>query len=66
MQDYIIWTKHGEGNSSPYTTRNHVNIDDKFQFVHETEQPLPQTEHVVSNVTDHGYAGGNEHDCQGP
>jgi hypothetical protein len=38
-----------------------MNIDDKFQFVHETQQPLPQSEHVVPNVTDHGFAGGNEH-----
>jgi hypothetical protein len=41
MKDYIIWKKHGEGNSSPYTTGNPVNIDDKFQFVHKTQQPLP-------------------------
>jgi hypothetical protein len=35
MKDYIIWTKHGEGSSSCYTTGNPTNIDDKFQFVHE-------------------------------
>jgi hypothetical protein len=60
VKDYIIWTKHGEGSSSPYTAGNPANIDDSFQFVHETQQPLPQSEHVVPNVTDHGYAGGNE------
>jgi hypothetical protein len=61
VKDYIIWTKHGEGSSSPYTTGSPENIDDRFQFVHET-QPFPQSEHVVPNVTDHGYDGGNEHD----
>jgi hypothetical protein len=30
MNDYIIWTKHGEGISSPYTTRNIANINDIF------------------------------------
>jgi hypothetical protein len=60
VKNYIIWTKHGEGSSSPYTAGNPANIDDSFQFVHETQQPLPQSEHVVPNVTDHGYAGGNE------
>jgi hypothetical protein len=30
MKDYIIWTKHGEGSSSPYTTGNPANTDDKF------------------------------------
>jgi hypothetical protein len=29
-EGYIIWTKHGEVSSSPYTTRNPANIDDKF------------------------------------
>jgi hypothetical protein len=62
MKDYIIWTKHGEGSSSRYTTRNPVNIDDKFQFVHEKQKALPQSEHVVPNVTNHGYVGGNERD----
>jgi hypothetical protein len=41
MKDYIIWTKHGQGSSSPYTVVNPENIDDKFQFVHKTQQPLP-------------------------
>ena len=41
VKDYIIWTKHGEGSSSPYTAGNPANIDDSFQFVHETQQPLP-------------------------
>jgi hypothetical protein len=34
-----------------------------FQFVHETQQPDtdgPDAEHVVPNVPDHGFAGGNE------
>jgi hypothetical protein len=62
MKDYIIWTKHGEGSSSPYTTKNPANIDERFQFVHETQQHLPQSEHVVANITKHGYTGGNEHD----
>jgi hypothetical protein len=61
MKDYIIWTKHGEGSSSPYTTRNPANIDDIFLFV-QTQQPLPHSKHIVPNVTDHGYAGGNERD----
>ena len=68
MKDYMIWTKHGEGSSAPYTTRNPANINadgpgmlgDRIQFVHETQQPLPQSEHVVPNVTDHGFARGNE------
>jgi hypothetical protein len=59
MKDYIIWIKHGEGSSLPYTT---ANINGIFQFVHETQQPLPQSEHVVSNVTNHDYAGENECD----
>jgi hypothetical protein len=46
----------------PYTTGNLANIDDRFQFIHETQQPLPQSKHVVPNVTDHGYIGGNERD----
>jgi hypothetical protein len=36
VKDYTVWTKHS---SSPYTTRNPE--DDRFQFVHETHQPLP-------------------------
>jgi len=47
MKDYLIWTKHGEGSSAPYTTRNPAIVDadgpdmlvDGFQFVHETQQP---------------------------
>jgi hypothetical protein len=39
-----------------------VNIDDRFQFIHETQQPIPQSEHVVPNVTDHDYTRGNERD----
>jgi hypothetical protein len=62
MKDYIICTKHGKGCSSPYIDGNLANIDDRFQFIHETQQPLPRSEHVVPNVTDHGYTGGNEHD----
>jgi hypothetical protein len=62
MKDYIILTKHGVGSSSPYTIGNPTNIDDKFQFIHKKQQPLPQSEHVVPNVTDHGYTGGNECD----
>jgi hypothetical protein len=62
MKDYIIWIKHGDDSSSPYTAANPANIDDRFQFIHETQQLLPQTKHVVPNVTDHCYAGGNEHD----
>jgi hypothetical protein len=54
MKDYIIWTKHGEGSSSPYTTTNPANIDDIFSFVHETQQPLPRNVDVVPNVTNHG------------
>jgi hypothetical protein len=26
VKDYIIWTKHGDGSSSPYTTRNPENM----------------------------------------
>jgi hypothetical protein len=59
MKDYIIWIKYGEGSSSPYTN---MNIDDIFQFIHETQQSLPQREHVVPTITVHGYAGGNERD----
>jgi hypothetical protein len=40
MKDYMIWTKHGEGSTPPYTTRNHANIDGIFHFVHD-KQPLP-------------------------
>jgi hypothetical protein len=57
VKDYTIWTKHGEGSSLPYTTGNPE--DDRFQFVHETHQPLPQSKHVVPNVTDHGYFDNN-------
>jgi hypothetical protein len=71
MKDYLIWTKHGEGSSAPYTTGNPANIDvdgadmlvSGFQFVHETQQPNADgldTEHVVPNVPDHGFTGGNE------
>jgi hypothetical protein len=71
MKDYLIWTKHGEGSSAPYTTGNHANIDvdgpdmlvGEFQFVHETQQldaDGPDAEHVVPNIPDHGFAGGNE------
>jgi len=59
MKDYLIWTKHGEGSSAPYTT----GIADGFDFVHETQQPDTDglaTEHVVPNVPAHGFAGGNE------
>jgi hypothetical protein len=59
VKDYTVWTKHGEG-SAPYTTEN--DEDERFQFVHGTHQPLPQSEHVVPNVIDHGYCGGSEHD----
>jgi hypothetical protein len=27
MKDYLIWSKHGEGSSAPYTTGNPANID---------------------------------------
>jgi hypothetical protein len=30
MKVYMIWTKHGEGNSSPYKIVNHANINDRF------------------------------------
>ena len=49
MKDYLIWTKHGEGRSAPYTT----GIVDGFEFVDETQQPNTDglaTEHVVPNV----------------
>jgi len=63
MKDYLIWTKHGEGSSAPYTVGDPVDIDtdglgmpaDGFQFFHYT----PQSEHVVPNVTAGGFAGGN-------
>jgi hypothetical protein len=66
MKDYLIWTEHGEGSSAPYTTGNPANINvdgldmlvGGFQFVHETQQP--DAEHVLPNVPDHGFAGGNE------
>jgi len=59
MKDYLIWTKHGEGSSMPYTTRNPKNIDangpdmiaNRFPFIHEKQQPLPHSKHVVPNVT---------------
>ena len=59
MKDYLIWTKHGEGSSAPYITGNPENIDtdgpgmiaNRFPFVHETQQPLPHSEHVVPDVT---------------
>jgi hypothetical protein len=59
VKDYTVWIKYGNG-SAPYLTENPK--DEIFQFVHGTHQPLPQSEHVVPNVTDHGYCGGNEHD----
>jgi len=55
----LIWTKNGEGSSAPYAT----GIVDGFEFVHETQQPDTDglaTEHVVPNVPDHGFVGGNE------
>jgi hypothetical protein len=71
MKDYLIWTKHGEGSSVPYTTGNPANIDvdgpdmlvGGFQFIHEIQQPDADgldAEHVVPNVLDHGFARGNE------
>jgi len=71
MKDYLIWTKHGEGSSTPYATGIPTNIDadspkvlvDGFEFVHETQQPDTDgltAEHVMPNVPDHGFAGGNE------
>jgi hypothetical protein len=71
MKDYLIWTKHGEGSSAPYTTENpaNINIDGpdmlvgRFHFVHETQQPDadgPDVEHVVPNVPNHGFARGNK------
>jgi hypothetical protein len=30
MKDYMIWTKHGEGSSLPYTIRNPTNINDRI------------------------------------
>jgi hypothetical protein len=59
VKDYTVWTKHGEG-SAPYTTEG--TEDERFQFVHGTHPHLPQSEHVMPNVTDHGYCGGSEHD----
>ena len=64
IKDYLIWTKHGEGSSAPYTVGDPANIDtdglgmptDGFQFFHDT----PQSEHVVPNVTAGGFAGGND------
>jgi len=59
MNDYLIWTKHGESSFAPYTT----GIVYGFEFVHETQQPDTDglaTEHVVPNVPDHGFARGNE------
>jgi hypothetical protein len=71
MKDYLIWTKHEEGSSAPYTTGNpaNINVDGPdmlvggFQLVHETQQPDadgPDAKHVVPNVPDHGFARGNE------
>jgi hypothetical protein len=71
MKDYLIWTKYEDDSSAPYTTGNPANIDvdgldmlvGGFQFVHETQQPDvdgPDAEHVVPNVPDHGFVGGNE------
>jgi hypothetical protein len=59
MKDYMTWIKHGEGSSLPYTTRNPAMVDE-FQFVQEMQQPLLQSNHVVPNVNDHGFARGNE------
>jgi len=59
MKDYLIWTKHGEGSSAPYAS----GIIDGFEFIHKTQQPNTDglaTEHVVPNVPDHGFVGGNE------
>ena len=44
MKDYLIWMKHGEGSSAPYTIGDPTNIDvdgpgmpdDGFQFFHNT------------------------------
>ena len=55
----MIWTKHGEGSSAPYTTGNLENIEadgldmvaNIFPFIHVTQQPLPHSKHVVPNVT---------------
>jgi hypothetical protein len=70
MKDYLIWTKHGEGSTAPYTSGNPMNIDvdgpdmlvGGFQFVHETQPDAdgPNAKHVVPNVPDHGFARGNE------
>jgi len=71
MKDYLIWTKHGEGSSTRFASGIPTNIDvdspevliDRFGFVHETQQPDTDglaTEHVVPNVPNHGFAGGNE------
>ena len=59
MKDYLIWTKHGEGSSAPYITGNPENINadgpnmiaNIFSFIHETQQPLRHSKHVVPNVT---------------
>jgi len=62
MKDYLIWTKHGEGSSAPYTVGDPAHIDTDGpgmptdQFFHDT----PQSEHVVPNVTAGGSAGGND------
>jgi len=61
MKDYLIWKKHVEGCSAPYTVGDPANIDTDGlgmpadQFFHDT----PQSEHVVPNVTAGGFAGGN-------
>jgi len=44
MKDYLIWTKHGEGSSAPYTVGDPTNMntgglgmrDDGFHFFHDT------------------------------
>jgi len=66
MKDYLIWTKHGEGSSAPYTIGDPTNIDadgpgmpdEGFQFFHETHQ----SEHVMPNVTAGGFARGKDGD----
>jgi len=58
--DYLIWTKRGEGSSTPYTVGDPAHIDTDGpgmpadQFFHDT----PQSENVVPNVTAGGFAGG--------
>ena len=45
MNDYMIWTKHGDDSSSHYTIGNRANVDDRFQFIHgdTTTTSLEQT-----------------------